>query len=192
MQVDPDSDYEYAKLLDFISLKNLCISNKYFHQLCQTQRFKKLIKERYEETFPVIKYKNRFYKYDSDRNIYLNEDKTQILVQLNEEENWKPYENAISILEKLERFLFPVSNNIITIRDDDYNFKSVKINLNLYDMGIHYVHFYNNPRDAGETSTGFNLSKYLKHYEPETAKRLKEMSSIFRKHATVTFNVEDL
>lgn len=187
MQVNPDSVYVYAQQLHINDLRNLCTTNKYFADLCSTERFQKLIKERYEETFPIIEYKGEFYFYESARNIYLKEDPNEILVAFIDSENWKPHENGKFILTQLEHFRHPDINNMITIPDDDDYFGSVPINLDWYDLGIHYIHFYNDPNDAGETSTGLNVRKYLEYYEPEVLQRINGVINDFNQYMTVTW-----
>lgn len=198
MQASPDSIYEYASYLDFDTLKQLCSSNKYFADLCSTDRFKTLIKQRYEETFPVISYKDEYYFYESSRNIYLNDGATKILLVLIDEENWKPHKDGKFILKMLERYRIPeyieFSDNIITIPDDANSFHSIQINLDWYDKGIHYVYFYNNPNDAGHTSTGFDVQKYWEYYDPDVLARLNDVleKSGLGRFMEITFGKENI
>lgn len=48
--MNPDEIYQYAQLLDYTSLKNLCSINTYFHNLCRTERFKQLLLKEYKKT----------------------------------------------------------------------------------------------------------------------------------------------
>lgn len=172
MQTSPDSIYEYAQNLDLGSLKNLGSSSKDFFELFATDRFQQLIKRKYEESFPTIHYKDEIYKYDVDRKIYLGKNKTEILVTTINEENWKPHKDGKFILKQASK---PNKDNIINIEEDNYYFDSVTINLDWYDKGIHYIHFEDCSDDAGETSTGFNVSKYLEYYEPEMLEKINKI-----------------
>ncbi len=48
--MNPDQIYEYAARLNFSNLRNLCSTNRYFRDLCRTERFKQLIQQKYEKT----------------------------------------------------------------------------------------------------------------------------------------------
>ena len=52
-----DQVYEYLRHLDFESIKNLCSTNRYYHDLCQTEMFDKLIRSRYFEMINTVEYK---------------------------------------------------------------------------------------------------------------------------------------
>ena len=206
MQSSPDSIYEYASNLDFQSLKNLCQSNKYFTTLCQTERFKQLIKQRYEETFPIIQYQNYYYNYDC--NIYLNEGTTKILVALKENDYGKSSQDGKFVLTQATKLIasyvnygkvgnlvpVPKPNNIITIPNDaffTFVLTSVPINLEQYDLGLHYIYIAESPDDVDYTTTGFDLQKYLEYFEPEVLKRVNNEIEQFGRDVKVTFGKEN-
>ena len=59
---NPDSIYEYASRLDYISLKNLCSTNIYFRDLCRTERFSQLIRQKYQQSLQYKLSKLKYYE----------------------------------------------------------------------------------------------------------------------------------
>lgn len=44
-----DQVYEYLSHLDYQTIRHLCQTDKYYYNLCKTERFQKLIKQKLHE-----------------------------------------------------------------------------------------------------------------------------------------------
>lgn len=49
MNANRDQVYEYFRHLDFQSIRNLCSSNRYYRNLCNTDLFRQLVRKKFQE-----------------------------------------------------------------------------------------------------------------------------------------------
>lgn len=66
----PDLLYEYLKKLDYDSLKNFCLQNRQFRDICTSPRFNKLVKDAYQsEDFKIRRLQMQLVKLKRDQTL---------------------------------------------------------------------------------------------------------------------------
>lgn len=60
MNLSPDEIYQQIHHLDYPDIVQLCSTNRYLHQLCQTDRFRSLIQQKRKSVIPIKPISKRF------------------------------------------------------------------------------------------------------------------------------------